>query len=306
MRAQRLEQTERRTFVQARVGSNAPHPMEIFNTVAQMRSSAAQWKTEKKSIALVATQGALHAGQEALIRAAKERADVVVVSVFVNPLQFGPNELMAKYPRSFDSDVALCERCGATVVFAPGAEEIYPRGFSTYVLEEATSRMLCGPSRPTHFRGVTTLMAKLFNIVQPDVAVFGQKSVQRAAVVKKMVADLSFNVEIVVVPTVREADGLAAGIRNVEFTSSQRQEALGIYTALKRAQEMAAAGVRSPDRIVAEATHILGDRRRLRIIYISLVDRETMEPMREVVPGRSMLAIAAWVDEVRVIDNAVL
>jgi len=306
MRAQRLEQTERRTFVQARVGSNAPHPMEIFNTVAQMRSSAAQWKTEKKSIALVATQGALHAGQEALIRAAKERADVVVVSVFVNPLQFGPNELMAKYPRSFDSDVALCERCGATAVFAPGAEEIYPRGFSTYVMEEATSRMLCGPSRPTHFRGVTTLMAKLFNIVQPDVAVFGQKSVQRAAVVKKMVADLNFDVEIVVVPTVREADGLAAGIRNVEFTSSQRQEALGIYTALKRAQEMAAAGVRSPDRIVAEATHILGDRRRLRIIYISLVDRETMEPMREVVPGRSMLAIAAWVDEVRVIDNAVL
>ncbi len=280
--------------------------MEIINTVAQMRSLAVQWKLERKTIALVATQGALHAGQEALIRAAKERAEVVVVSVFVNPLQFGPNELTAKYPRSFEKDVALCERCGATVVFAPAAEEIYPRGYSTYVMEETTSRLLCGPSRPTHFRGVTTLMAKFFNIMRPDVAVFGQKSVQRASVVKKMAADLDFGVEIVVVPTVREADGLAAGIRNVEFTTSQRQEALGIYAALKRAQEMAAAGVRSPDRIVAEATHILGDRRRLRIIYICVIDRETMEPMREVISGRSMLAIAAWVDEVRVIDNAVL
>lgn len=271
-----------------------------------MRSLAAQWKMERKTIALVATQGALHTGQEALIRAAKERADVVVVSVFVNPLQFGPNELTAKYPRSFERDVALCERCGATVVFAPAAEEIYPRGYSTYVMEDTTSRLLCGPSRPTHFRGVTTLMAKFFNIMRPDVAVFGQKSVQRASVVKKMAADLDFGVEIVVVPTVREADGLAAGIRNGEFTSSQRQEALGIHAALKRAQEMAAAGVRSPDRIVAEATHILGDRRRLRIIYICVIDRETMEPMREVISGRSMLAIAAWVDEVRVIDNAVL
>ena len=282
------------------------HPMETLASVAQMRSLAAQWKTEKKTIALVATQGALHAGQEALIRAAKERADVVVVSVFVNPLQFGPNELTANYPRSFEADVALCERCGASVVFAPGAEEIYPRGFSTYVTEEVTSRLLCGPSRPTHFRGVTTFMAKLFNIVQPDVAFFGQKSVQRAAVVKKMAADLSYGVEIVVVPTVREADGLAAGVRNAEFTSNMRQEALAIPTALKRAQEMAAAGVRSPDRIVAEATHILGERRRVRVIYICVVDRETMEPMREVVQGKSMLAIAAWVDEVRVIDNAVL
>jgi pantoate--beta-alanine ligase len=271
-----------------------------------MRLLAAQWKLEKKTLALVATQGALHAGQEALIRAAKEQADIVVVTIFVNPLQFGPNELTAKYPRSFERDVELCERCGADVVFAPSAEEVYPRGFSSFVTEENTSRLLCGPSRPTHFRGVTTLSAKLFNIVQPDFAFYGQKSVQRAAVVKKMASDLHFPVEVVVVPTVREADGLAAGVRNPEFTPTMRQEALAIYIALKRAKEMVDAGVRSPDRLIAEATHILGERRRVRIIYICMVDHETMETMREVIPGRSMLAIAAWVDEVRLIDNMVL
>lgn len=280
--------------------------MQKIETVSEMRSIAAQLKAEGKTIALVATQGALHTGQEALIRAAAERADVVVVSIFVNALQFPANEIPANYPRSLEADLALCERCGAAIVFAPAAEEIYPKGFSSYVTEEVTSRMLCGPSRPTHFRGVTTLMAKLFNVIRPQLAYFGQKSVQRAAVVRKMAADLHFEVEVVVVPTVRDADGLAAGVRNGEFTASQRQEALAIYAALKRAHEMVEAGVRSPDRLVAEATHILGQRRRVRVIYISVVDTTTMEPVREVVPGQAMLAIAAWVDEIRLIDNGVL
>jgi pantoate--beta-alanine ligase len=280
--------------------------MKKIVSVAEMRSLAAQLKTDGKTIALVSTQGALHAGQEALIKAAAARADVVVVSIFVNALQFPPNEITANYPRSFEADLESCDRSGAHVVFAPPAEEIYPKGFSSYVTEDVTSRLLCGPSRPTHFRGVTTLMAKLFNIVRPDYAFFGQKAVQRAAVVRKMAADLHFGIEVVVVPTVREPDGLAAGVRNRELTTNQRQDALAIYGALCRVKEMVDAGVRSPDRLIAEATHLMSQRRRLRIIYIAIVDPTTMETMREVVPGQSMLAIAAWVDEVRLIDNAVL
>jgi pantoate--beta-alanine ligase len=280
--------------------------MQKIDSVSEMRTLAAQTKAAGKTIALVATQGALHTGQEALIRAAAQRADVVVVSIFVNALQFPPNEITANYPRSFEADLALCERCGAHVVFAPKAEEIYPRGFSTYVTEETTSRMLCGPSRPTHFRGVTTLMVKLFNIVQPNFAYFGQKAVQRAAVVRKMVNDLHFDLEVVVVPTVREPDGLAAGVRNREFTTNQRQDSLALHRALTRAKEMVDAGLRNPDRLIAEATHILSQHRRIRIIYIAIVDATTMEPVRDVVPGKTMLAIAAWVDEIRLIDNMVL
>jgi len=280
--------------------------MEKIESVLVMRSRAAQLKTAGKKIALVPTQGALHAGQETLIRAAARRTDVVIVSIFVNPLQFGPNEPIADYPRRLEADIAMCEAAGAHVVFIPSADEIYPRGFSTHVVEDTISRALCGPSRPTHFRGVTTMMAVFFNLIRPDVVCFGQKTAQRAAVVRRMAADLGYPVEIAIEPTVRDADGLAAGVRNAEFTTSMRQEALAIPAALQRAREMVDAGVRSPDRLIAEATHLLGQRRRLRVIYASLVDHLTMETMREVIPGRTMLAIAAWVDEVRLIDNIIL
>ena len=280
--------------------------MQKIETVSEMRSLAATFKGQGKSVALVPTQGALHGGQEVLIRAAAEKAEVVIVSIFVNPLQFPSNEIPANYPRSLEADLALCEAAGAHVVFAPTTEDFYPRGFSTFVSEEAASRMLCGPSRPTHFRGVTTMVAKLFNLVRPDYVFFGQKTVQRAVVVKKMIEDLGYEIEVVVVPTAREADGLAAGVRNKEFTTTMRQESLAISAALKRAKEMVDAGVRSPDRLIAEATHLLGERRKIRVIYVAIVDMVTLEPVREVVPGRAMLAIAAWVDEVRLIDNTLL
>jgi len=280
--------------------------MQKIESIAEMRSVAAQLKSQGKTLALVPTMGALHAGQEALIRAAVQRADAVVVAIFVNPLQFGPNEVIANYPRSFAEDLKLCETCGVQVVFAPSAEEMYPRGYSTYVTEDQTSRALCGPSRPTHFRGVTTMMANFFNIIHPDFAFYGQKTAQRAAVVRKMAQDMHFNVEVVLVPTVREADGLAAGVRNREFTASQRQESLAFSKALRKVKEMSDSGVRSPDRLIAEATHILSQHRRVRIIYISIVDIVTMETVREAVPGKTMLAIAAWIDEVRLIDNVVL
>lgn len=280
--------------------------MKTIESMSEMRTLAAELKRAGKSIALVPTQGALHAGQEALIRAAVEKADVVVVSIFVNALQFGSNELVAKYPRSFEKDLELCAACGVQFVFAPKDEEFYPRGFSTLVTEDAVAKALCGPSRPGHFRGVATVMAKLFILVQPDFAFFGQKTAQRAAVVRKMAGDLGFGVEVVVVPTVREEDGLAVGVRNREFTATLWQESLSLNQALKKGKEMSEAGVRSTDRIIAEATHILGNHRRVRIIYVAIVDPVTMETAREVVPGNTMLAIAAWVDEVRVIDNVLL
>jgi pantoate--beta-alanine ligase len=280
--------------------------MKKIESVAEMSAVVAEWRAAGQKVALVPTMGALHAGKAALVRAAAAKADVVVVSIFVNPLQFGPNELPASYPRSLESDLAVCAANGVAVVFAPPVEVMFPRGHATFVSEEATSKPLCGASRPGHFRGVTTVMAKLCNIVRPQFAFFGQKAAQRAAVVRRMADELSFGVEIVVVPTVREADGLAAGVSTEKFTASQRQEALALSKALKCAKDMADAGVRSTDRLIAEATHILGQHRRVRVIYVAIVDGLTMETMRDVVPGKSLLAIAAWVDEVRLIDNVVL
>jgi pantoate--beta-alanine ligase len=280
--------------------------MEKIDSVAKMRLYAAAARAAGKTIALVPTMGALHAGQEALVRAAVQRANVVIVSIFVNPLAFGPNEFMANYPRSFDEDVKKCEACGAQAVFAPSIEEMVPKGHSSQVIEEAVSKVLCGPSRPAHFRGVTTMMAKLLNVVQPHQVYFGQKTAQRAAVVRKMAADLLYDVEVIVMPTVREPDGLAYGVRNRDLTPGLRQDALALHKALKRVQEMVATGVRSPDRLIAEATHVLSQQRRVRIIYISIVDPRTMESMRDVIPGTSLMTIAVWIDEIRFIDNAVL
>lgn len=281
-------------------------PMQIIKTVAEMRLAAAKFNLEGKTIGLVPTQGALHGGQEALIRAAAQRADAVVVTIFVNPLQFPANEIPANYPRSLGDDLQLCEAAGAHIAFAPDETEIYPKGFSSFVQEEGVSKLLCGPSRPGHFRGVTTFMAILCNLIRPDYVFYGQKTIQRAVVVRRMLEQLQFGVEVIVIPTVREPDGLAAGVRNREFTPTMRQGALAIHAALRRAGEMVESGVRIPDRIIAEATHILGQQRRVRVIYVALVDANTLEPVREIIPGQVMLTIAAWVDEVRLIDNAML
>lgn len=280
--------------------------MQIIESVSAMRALAPQLRQQGRTVALVPTSGALHAGHSALIAAAKASGGVVVVSVYANPLAFGPSENFARYPRSPDDDRKLCEAAGVDVLFMPAADEMYPRGYSTYVTEETISKPLCGVSRPSHFRGVTTGVAKLLNLVRPDTIVMGQRDAQQVAVVRKMIADLCYGVNVVVVPIVREPDGLAVNARIRDLTTGQRQEAQAIHAALLRAREMAAQGVRSPDRIIAEATHLLGERRRVRVIYVSMVDPNTMEPAREVVPGKTMLAIAAWIDEVRLIDNVVL
>ncbi len=280
--------------------------MQKIETVQEMRSVAAQFRQAGRTIALVPTSGALHAGHVSLIELAEQRADVVVVAVFVNPLAFSSSDNIVRYPRTPEADLRLCESLQVDAVFMPAVEEMYPKGFSTYVVEETVSKPLCGVSRPTHFRGVTTGTAKLLNIVRPDVLVLGQRDAQLAAVVRKMVDDLHCGVEVVVAPTVREPDGLAVAVRNRDLSPGQRLEAQAINQALVRAKEMVAQGVRSTDRIIAEATHLLGERRQIRVIYVSMVDAVTMEPVRELTPGRTLLAIAVWVNEVRLIDNVVL
>ena len=280
--------------------------MEKVETVPEMRALAARLRTHEGGLSLVPTMGALHSGHEALIGAAVAAGGAVVVSIFANPLSFGSNENLAAYPRSLDADLALCARLGAAAVFVPAVEEVYPRGYSTYVTEERVSKPLCGISRPTHFRGVATLVTKLLNIVGPDRLFMGQKDPQHVAVLRKMAADLNYDVQIVVVPTVRETDGLAAAVRNGGLTQGQRQEALSVSKALMRVKDMVDNGTLSSDRLVAEATHILGQHRRIRVIHASIVDPVTMESMREVVPGRTLISIAAWLDEVRITDNAVL
>ncbi|MBK9991980.1 MAG: pantoate--beta-alanine ligase [Verrucomicrobia bacterium] len=280
--------------------------MQKVTSVTEMRTLAEELRSKDQIIGLVPTMGALHEGHLSLIRQAAEQADTVVVSIFVNPTQFGPSEDFSKYPRDLEADLKRCEEAGADIVFAPTVEEIYPKGYSTFVTEEFVGKPLEGVSRPTHFRGVTTVVAILFNIVRPDLAVFGQKDAQQVAVIRKMVQDLQFTVDIVTAPTLRETEGLALSSRNRYLSNNQRLESLAISEALRYAKGMVEKGELRSDRLIAEATHILGEKRRVRIIYISVVDRTTMEAMREVVPGQSLLAIAAWVDEVRLIDNVLL
>ena len=268
-----------------------------------MRETAAGLRREGKRVALLPTLGALHAGHASLIRLAREHADVVVVSVFVNPLQFGPSEDLVKYPRTPSPDALLCEKEGVDVLFTPTVEDMYPRGFSTHVQEEVVSKPLCGVARPALFRGVLTGWLKLFNILQPDVLMMGEKDPQLVAVVGKSMADMSVPVKIVTGPLVRDFDGLAVSARNNYLTPTQREEALAVYGALRKAKEMVEGGVKSADRLVAEVTHIIAAKRRLRVIYISVVDRQTMDQLREVVPGQCLLAISYWIDEIRLTDN---
>jgi pantoate--beta-alanine ligase len=277
--------------------------MQIITSITEMQSAAIALRTQGKLIGLVPTMGALHDGHLKLIDAAKEHADVVIVSLFVNPTQFGANEDFSKYPRTFESDAAACEQRGVDIIFAPKKDDIYPPGFSTYVTEERLSKGLCGISRPGHFRGVCTVVNILFNITRPDVAVFGQKDAQQGAIIKKMVADLWLPISVIVVPTVREPDGLAMSSRNRYLTEEQRAEARKIIAALREGKRLVDEGIRSVDRVLAEVTHLLSQSRRLRVIYVALVERVTLAPAREVVPGKCLLATAVWVNDVRLIDN---
>ena len=277
--------------------------MQTIQSVNEMQSHAIGLRSSGRLIGLVPTMGSLHEGHLSLIDIAKEKSDKVIVSIFVNPTQFGPSEDYEKYPRVLEEDIEKCRERGADIVFNPSVDEIYPPGFSTFVTEEQISSGLCGVSRPHHFRGVTTVCLKLFNITRPDLVVLGQKDAQQCAVIRKMVTDLNVSAEIVIGPTHRDADGMATSSRNAYLTDSQRQEALCISQSLRTAKNMVDSGTKSVDRIVAEVIHHLSLSRRIRVIYAQVVDRDTMEPAREIIPGQQLLCVAAWADQIRLIDN---
>lgn len=280
--------------------------IEILETVAELRQWSRQARNDGgNSIGLVPTMGALHAGHGSLIRAAKASVGYVAVSVFVNPTQFGPNEDYAVYPRTFEADCALAEAEGADVVFAPSVEELYPAGAATFVEVAGLSDRLDGKSRPGHFRGVATVVAKLLIAAEPDRAFFGQKDAAQVAVLRRMAADLRLSAEIVVCPIVREPDGLALSSRNRYLSAAERAQALTLSRVIRQAEALVAAGERRSSRIIAAAGQTFAAEPSIRIDYIELVNWATLEPVEIAAPG-SLFAVAAWVGATRLIDNTIL
>ncbi len=256
-------------------------------------------------LGFVPTMGALHEGHRSLVRAARAASDFVAASIFVNPTQFGANEDLAKYPRSFERDCELLEREGVDLLFAPAVEEMYPAGAVTWVTVEGLSDKLDGRSRPGHFRGVTTVVAKLFHVVEPDAAFFGQKDAAQVAIIRRMVRDLNLAVEIVVCPIVREPDGLAMSSRNAYLDAEQRKRALVLHRSLMRVQQLAGAGERNAARLVAAGREEISSESSVRLDYFEIVDAETLDAVEDV-SGGALVAVAAYVGSTRLIDNVVL
>jgi pantoate--beta-alanine ligase len=279
--------------------------MQIATTIDEIRAWARKTRVAGKTVGFVPTMGALHVGHVSLMQAAAARCDSVVVSIFVNPTQFGPGEDFAKYPRPLDKDLAICEQHGVDAVFAPSREEMYPRENLTWVTVERVSEPLCGRFRPGHFRGVATVCTKLFNLVGADAAFFGQKDAQQVAVIQRMVADLSMPLEIVVCPTVREPDGLAVSSRNQYLSPQERKEAAVIYRSLQKSADLIRGGETVVARITEQMREVLGQVPALRIEYVSIVDAASLEDLPRV-QGKVLLAAAGRLGSTRLIDNIVV
>lgn len=278
--------------------------MKAIKNIEQMQAWSLRQKMAGKKIGFVPTMGFLHEGHLSLIRQAKKQSDVVVVSIYVNPTQFAPGEDLEKYPRDFDRDSELCRKEGVNVIFYPSDKAMYSPNHRTYVVSEEISVILCGRSRPTHFRGVTTIVSKLFNIVMPDSAVFGQKDFQQSVIIRKMVEDLNFNVKIVVSPIVREADGLAMSSRNKYLSETQRREAVMLYQSLKLAEREYTAGNRNSAAIIAKMRDFLSSASTIKIDYIEMADAETLEKP-DLGRRDTVLALAAFCGQTRLIDNII-
>ncbi len=279
--------------------------MEIINHIRDMQRWSETQRVAGKTIAFVPTMGYLHEGHISLVREGKKQGDVVVVSIFVNPMQFNQQSDFDKYPRKDEQDRRMLEEVGTDVLFYPTAAEIYPEGFQTAVEVNKVTEPLCGAFRPGHFRGVATVVAKLFNIVKPHVAIFGQKDFQQCVVIQQMVRDLNFDLEILPMPTIRESDGLAMSSRNARLSPAERHTSLSIARALNHAQEMVTAGERRAEVILNAVQEILTREGGVRVEYASLCHPETLAAVTQL-SGPTLLAIAAWVGEVRLIDNRVL
>jgi pantoate--beta-alanine ligase len=275
---------------------------DLLPNIPAIRAAVRAAREADRRVGFVPTMGALHAGHAKLIETARAESDFVVVSIFVNPTQFGPSEDFNKYPRTLDADRELCAKAGADVIFAPMASEMYPAGFRTLVEVPELQDQLCGASRPGHFRGVCTVVAKLFNIVQPDIAFFGQKDAQQVLIIRRMVIDLNMPIEIRTVPTVREADGLALSSRNRYLSPEDRRQAPALYQSLRQAQELVDAGERDPTVIESAVAAKLAQIPNLKIDYVRAVNAETLEkpPMLR---GPTLIALAAFLGGTRLIDN---
>jgi len=279
--------------------------VKIVSTIADTRAAIRATKRQGKTIGFVPTMGALHAGHISLVRAAKARCDYVAVSIFVNPTQFGPSEDLARYPRTFDADCEKLISEKVDLLFAPSVEEMYPAGASTSVIAEGISERLDGHSRPGHFRGVTTVVAKLFHILDPNVAFFGQKDAAQAAIIQRMVRDLAFPVEIVVCPIVRESDGLALSSRNVYLSAAERKQALVLSRALREVETRWRAGERDSARLIEIARKVLLSEPEVRLDYIEIVDPASLEAIANI-SQPALVAVAAFVGSTRLIDNLLL
>jgi pantoate--beta-alanine ligase len=279
--------------------------MEILFSASQMTSLSRDARRAGKRVGFVPTMGALHEGHLSLVRAARAQSDTVVVSIFVNPTQFGPHEDFGKYPRTFDQDRAMLEREGVDCIFFPSVEEMYPPGATTWVTVEGLSEKLDGRSRPGHFRGVTTVVSKLFNIVQPHAAFFGQKDAAQVAIIRKMVRDLNFPVKIVVCPIVRESDGLAMSSRNAYLTPQECKQALILSRSLRQVQLLVEQGERNGHKLIAAGKQAMAEEPAVRLDYFEIVDPDTLDPVTDVAKG-ALVAVAAYVGSTRLIDNLLL
>ena len=278
--------------------------MKICATISEARAACRDARAGRKRLGLVPTMGALHEGHLSLVRAAKG-CDAVAVSIFVNPTQFGPTEDLSKYPRQFDRDCQLLEKEGVEILFAPSVEEIYPDGQVTWVLVEGLSEKLDGRSRPGHFRGVTTIVAKLFHIIEPDAAFFGQKDAAQLALIRRMVQDLNFRIEIVACPIVRESDGLAMSSRNAYLNREERGRALVLQRSLQQVQQEFQKGERIAARLIATAKNVFAREPQVVLDYFEIVDPDTLDPV-ERISQKTLVAVAAYAGSTRLIDNTVL
>ena len=278
--------------------------MEVISSIPEIQHLSLKFEREGKKIGFVPTMGYLHEGHLSLINLIRDRSDVVILSIFVNPTQFGVGEDLNEYPRDQERDLELCRDRKVDYVFAPETDEIYLPDATTFVSEEGVSAGLCGQARPTHFKGVTTICAKLFNLCRPTYVALGQKDAQQVVVIKRMIRDLHFPIEVVIGPTIREPDGLAMSSRNAYLNPKQRSDALLLNKALEAGKALVdQKGVRNVDRVKAELINVLRNGSSLRVNYAEVVDSETMKPDTEIELGRSMLVVAVWVDSIRLIDN---
>ncbi len=279
--------------------------MKVITSIRKMKDVIRELRAEKKTIGFVPTMGYLHEAHLSLVRESRKKADLTIVSIFVNPLQFGPKEDFKQYPRDIESDEALLDKEGVDYLFYPEVKEMYPEGYKTYVEVNGLQDKLCGQSRPRHFRGVCTVVLKLFHIVEPDLSFFGQKDIQQAIILQRMVRDLNLDVKIEVLPTIREKDGLALSSRNKYLNPEERKAALVLFKSLKEAEKLVERGERKSEWIIEKMRNIIDKEPLAKIDYVEIVDRNELNPLKEISEG-ALIVLAVFIGKTRLIDNLLI